>query len=193
MKTKPGNRWSFHDLIADLLVHIGEDPQRPGLLDTPARVTNAWKEWSSGYTTDISAIFKTFKDGAENVDEMIVIRDIPFYTHCEHHLAPFFGKATIAYIPDGHILGLSKFNRLVDAYARRLQVQERLTTQIAEAIMKYLAPVGCGVVVTARHLCMESRGIKQQGHSTVTSALRGAFKEEPELRAEFMLLAHTPR
>ena len=180
-------------VIADLLEALGEDLNRPGLIDTPNRTAHAWLEWTSGYDVDIPSIFKTFEDGAENVAEMVVVRDIPFYSHCEHHMAPFFGRATIAYIPNGHILGLSKFNRLVDAFARRLQVQERLTTQIAESIMEYLEPVGCGVVITARHLCMESRGIKQQGHSTVTSALRGVFKDEPEVRAEFMQLAHAQR
>jgi len=184
---------TLEDLTIILLKLIGEDPTRTGLLDTPARVASAWKEWTSGYNTDVEQIFKTFEDGAKDVDEMVVVRDIPFYTHCEHHMAPFFGKATVAYIPDGRILGLSKFNRLVDTYARRLQVQERLTTQIAEAIMQYLVPVGCGVVITARHLCMESRGIRQQGHSTVTSALRGVFKDEPEVRQEFMHLAHAQR
>lgn len=176
-------------LVKRLLKLIGEDANRPGLFDTPERVAKAWREWTSGYRQDPADLFTTFKDGAEKVDEMIVIKDIPFYTHCEHHLAPFFGKATVAYIPNGRIVGLSKINRLVDMYARRLQVQERLTTQIADAIMENLAPVGCAVLLSARHLCMESRGIKQQGHSTVTSALRGVFKEEPSTRSEFMRLA----
>jgi len=190
---KADARFQLRDLIKELLYHIGEDPERPGLLDTPGRVERAWKEWAGGYGKDVSKIFTTFEDGAENVDEMIVVRDIPFYTHCEHHLAPFFGKATIGYIPDGRIIGLSKFNRLVDIYARRLQVQERLTTQVADAIMKHLDPLGCGVVVSARHLCMESRGIKQSGHSTETSALRGVFREEQAVRQEFLQLAHAPR
>lgn len=180
-------------LIFRLLHAIGEDPGRPGLLATPGRVARAWEEWASGYNVNVANLLTTFEDGAENVDEMVVIRNIPFYSHCEHHLAPIFGTVTIAYIPDGRIVGLSKLNRLVDAYARRLQVQERMTTQIADAIMKHLKPLGCGIVVSGRHLCMESRGIKQQGHSTHTSALRGVFKEEPEVRSEFMLLAHAPR
>jgi GTP cyclohydrolase I len=132
---------------------------------------------------------KTFEDGAEGADEMVVVKDIPFYTHCEHHMAPFFGTATIAYLPDKKIVGLSKLNRVLDAYARRLQVQERLTCQVADAIMNNLSPLGCGVVIKARHLCMESRGVCQQGHHTITSALRGLFKEESAVRSEFMALA----
>jgi len=183
------DRTAIRLLILELLREIGEDTKRPGLRETPTRVANAWAEWASGYGQDVSKIFKTFEDGAEDMDQMIIIKDIPFYTHCEHHLAPFFGTATVGYIPNGRIIGLSKFNRLVDIYARRLQVQERLTTQIAAAIMKHLEPLGCGVIVSARHLCMESRGIKQSGHSTHTSALHGCFKDEPEVRQEFMRLA----
>jgi GTP cyclohydrolase I len=117
------------------------------------------------------------------------VKDIPFYTHCEHHMAPFFGTATIAYLPDGKIVGLSKLSRLLDVFARRLQVQERLTGQVADALMQHLKPKGAAVVIKARHMCMESRGVCQQGHHTITSALRGAFKEEPETRSEFTRLA----
>lgn len=120
---------------------------------------------------------------------MVVVKDIPFYTHCEHHMAPFFGTATIAYLPNKKIVGLSKLSRLLDIYAKRLQVQERLGCQVADAIMEHLGALGCGVVITARHLCMESRGIKKQGSETVTSALRGVFKEDPAVRAEFLALA----
>ena len=186
-------RLRLRDVIRELLEHIGEDPDRDGLKDTPVRVERAWKEWASGYDQNIAQILTTFEDGAEDMDQMIVVRDIPFYTHCEHHLAPFFGTATIGYIPSGRIVGLSKFNRLVNVFARRLQVQERLTTQIAGAIMEHLKPLGCGVVVSARHLCMESRGIKQSGHSTHTSALYGCFKDEPEVRQEFLQLARLQR
>lgn len=176
------------ELIHRLLSVLDDDWQRSGLRETPKRTARAWREWTSGYNVDVKNLLVTFDDGAENVDEMVIIRDIPFYSHCEHHLAPIFGTATIAYIPDGRIVGLSKINRLVDVYARRLQVQERMTTQIADAIMKHLKPLGCGVVVSARHLCMESRGIKQQGHSTQTSALRGEFKDCAIVRQEFMSL-----
>ncbi len=179
----------IEDNIVRLLQFIGEDPKRGGLLDTPKRVAKAWKHWASGYGVDIPALLKTFEDGADGCDEMVVVKDIPFYTHCEHHMAPFFGTATIAYIPDGRIVGLSKLPRVVNAFARRLQVQERLTNQIADAIQEHLQPKGVGVVIRARHLCMESRGIQQQGHYTITSALRGVMRESPEARAEFLDLA----
>ena len=178
--------YTLKGIISALLNEIEPDPERPGLTDTPDRVARAWVEWTSGYGKKAKDVMKTFNDGAENVDEMVVVKNIPFYSHCEHHLAPFFGTVTIAYIPNGHIVGLSKLSRLVDIYARRLQVQERMTTQIADAIMEHLEARGCGVKATARHLCMESRGIKQQGHHTVTSALRGAFKDDQSTRREFL-------
>lgn len=160
---------------------------RPGLHDTPDRVAKAWlHEWCSGYYVNVPALLKTFEDGADGVDEMIVVKDIPVYSHCEHHLAMIFGTATVAYIPNGKIVGLSKINRVVDAYARRLQVQERLTNQVAEAIWAHLHPLGVAVRVKARHMCMESRGVRQQGHYTVTQALRGVFKEDAKARAEFL-------
>lgn len=176
------------DHFIRILQFIGEDPEREGLTETPARVAKAWQFWSKGYDEDPASILKTFEDGAENVNEMVVVKGVPFYTHCEHHLAPFFGTATVAYIPDGKIVGLSKINRLVDCFARRLQVQERLTTQIAESIMEHLEPKGVGVLLNARHLCMESRGVCQQGHSTTTSALRGVFTDGT-VRQEFLHLA----
>lgn len=178
-------RFTIQRLLEDI---IGEDPNRGGLVETPARVVKAWQAWTSGYGKDPRDVLKVFEDGAENYDEMVVVRDIPFYSHCEHHLAPFFGTACIAYIPDGYVVGLSKLSRVLDIYARRLQVQERLTNQVADAINDHLAPKGVGVVIKARHLCMESRGICQQGHHTVTSALRGAVKDQPETRAEFLSL-----
>jgi len=177
------------DNIVRLLQFIGEDPNRGGLLETPKRVAKAWQHWAGGYDVDIPSLLKTFEDGADGCDEMVVIRNIPFYTHCEHHMAPFFGTATVAYIPDGKIVGLSKIPRVVDAFARRLQVQERLTNQIADAIQTNLQPKGVGVIVKARHLCMESRGIEQQGHETITSALRGVMRDLPEARSEFLDLA----
>lgn len=180
---------SAEDIVLRLLQFVGEDPTRGGLQETPARVAKAWQFWCNGYDRDPAELFKTFEDGAESVDEMVLVRDIPFYTHCEHHLAPFFGTATVGYIPNGKVVGLSKINRLVDLFARRLQVQERLTTQIADAIMDGLQPKGVGVLVTARHLCMESRGVCQQGHSTVTNALRGVMKEGLP-RQEFLSLRH---
>ena len=179
---------SAEDTVVRLLQFIGEDPKRGGLLETPARVLKAWKHWTSGYGADIKAILKTFEDGAERYDEMIVVRDIPFYSQCEHHLAPFFGTATFAYVPDKRIVGLSKMSRLVDAFARRLQVQERLTAQVVDAFMTELAPKGAACLIKARHMCMESRGVCQQGSETVTSVLRGVFKDGP-VRNEFLSLA----
>jgi GTP cyclohydrolase I len=180
---------SIEDNIIRLLQYIGENPTRGGLLETPARVAKAWAFWGSGYGVDPASVLKTFEDGAEGTDEMVLVKDIPFYTHCEHHMAPFFGTATIAYLPDKRIVGLSKLSRVLQIYARRLQVQERLTCQVADALMEHLQPLGCGVVVKARHLCMESRGICQQGHHTVTSALRGIFTDDASVRAEFLGLA----
>lgn len=176
----------IYDLLAEV---IEQDPRREGLLETPARVVKAWKHWCSGYNVDIAKLLKTFEDGAENYDEMVLVKDIPIYSKCEHHLADIFGTATIAYIPNGRVVGLSKLSRVADAFARRLQVQERLTTQIADALNEHLQPTAVGVIVKARHMCMESRGICQQGHHTVTSALRGVFKTDPTARAEFLRLA----
>lgn len=175
--------------ITRLLQFIGEDPTREGLLETPKRVVKAWEEWARGYRMQPADVLKTFTDGADGVDEMVIQRNIPFYSHCEHHLAPFFGTITIAYVPDKRIVGLSKLARLAYVFARRLQVQERLTNQIADALLEHLNPKGVGVVVKARHLCMESRGVDKQGCETVTSALRGVLKDKPEARAEFMDLA----
>jgi GTP cyclohydrolase I len=174
---------------AEMLVQcLDPDPNRQGLEETPKRVAMAWAHLTSGYKADASSIFKVFDDGAEDYDEMVLVKNIPVYSQCEHHLLPFFGVAHVAYIPAGKIVGLSKLNRVVNLFARRLQVQERLTNQIADAIDTHLSPQGVGVVLQCRHLCMESRGVCQQGHTTVTSALRGAIKTEPETRAEFMEL-----
>lgn len=178
----------IEDNVRRILQFVGEDPSREGLLETPRRVSKAWEHWCNGYKTDIPALLKTFKDGANGCDEMVIVKNIPFYSHCEHHLAPFFGTATIAYIPSESIVGLSKLPRVVTAFAHRLQVQERLTNQIADALQENLKPKGVGVIISARHLCMESRGICQQGHSTITSALRGVIRELPEARAEFLNL-----
>jgi GTP cyclohydrolase I len=171
------------------LESIGENPNRPGLLETPARVTKAWQTWSAGYEQDPAEVLKVFEDGAEQYNELIVVKNIPVYSHCEHHLAPFFGKATIGYLPAGKIVGLSKLTRLVDCFARRLQVQERMTTQIAEALMEHLQPKAVGVVVSCRHLCMESRGIRAIGEETVTSAMLGELQPNLGLRTEFLALA----
>jgi GTP cyclohydrolase I len=176
------------ELIAAQLEALGEDVKREGLAETPKRVVKAWNEWFGGYKKDPAEVFKTFADGSENYDEMVTVQDIPFYSHCEHHMAPFFGTVTIAYIPGTKIIGLSKLARLVEVFARRLQVQERLTTQIADAMVQYLVPKGVGVTINARHMCMESRGIAEQGHSTTTTALRGVLRTDPSARGEFMRL-----
>lgn len=163
-------------------------PLRPGLLETPIRVAKAFEHWFGGYAIDVPSLFKVFEDGAEGADQMVAVCHIPFYSKCEHHMADIFGHATVAYIPSGRIVGLSKLNRVVDAYARRLQVQERLTNNIADAIQTHLDPIGVGVYITARHMCIETRGVCQHGHHTVTTALRGAIKDEPQTRAEFLAL-----
>jgi GTP cyclohydrolase I len=181
--------WADTQIVRNLLRLVGEDPQREGLSETPARVIKAWRHWCSGYAMDASELLKVFEDGAEGYDEMVTVKDIPIYSKCEHHLADIFGTCTISYIPNGKIVGLSKLSRLADMFARRLQVQERMTSQIANALEEHLQPKGVGVVIKARHMCMESRGICQQGHHTVTTALRGAMREEPETRAEFLRLA----
>jgi GTP cyclohydrolase I len=171
------------------LISLGEDPDRPGLRETPARVEKAWKHWTAGYAQNPADLLKTFEDGAEQYNELIVVRNIPVYSHCEHHLAPFFGKATIGYMPDGKIVGLSKLTRLMECFAKRLQVQERLTIQVANALMESLQPKAVGVVIRCRHLCMESRGIRTPGEETVTSAMLGELQPNLAMRTEFLALA----
>jgi len=179
----------FEELIRRELELIGEDPKREGLLKTPLRVANSMKFLTQGYDSSAEdvvgkGIFK------EEHDNMIMVRDIELYSLCEHHMLPFFGKAHVAYIPNGKIVGLSKIPRIVDVYARRLQVQERLTEQIAEGLCRVLKPSGVGVVIEAYHLCMMMRGVQKQNSKTITSALRGAFREDPKTRDEFLRLAH---
>jgi len=179
---------SADDIVTRFLSFIGEDPNREGLKETPKRVIAAWGEWFAGYNQKPAEVLKAFTDGAESVDEMVLVRDIPVYSHCEHHLAPFFGVAHVGYIPSGRIVGLSKIPRLVDVFSRRLQVQERLTNQIADALAEEVMPKGVGVVLECRHLCMESRGIRRCGTSTVTSAMRGVMMSKPEARSELLSL-----
>lgn len=178
-------------VIKELLSIVGENPEREGLIETPKRVIKAWKHWCSGYDKDPAKILKVFEDGAEGCDQMVVRKEIPIYSHCEHHLAAIIGKCTIAYIPDGKVVGLSKLDRLADMYARRLQVQERMTNQIADALMNNLQPKGVGVWISARHLCVESRGVQHSNSETITSALRGCILDEPASRAEFLALARS--
>jgi GTP cyclohydrolase I len=181
---------SAEDIPVRLLQYIGEDPKRGGLVETPHRMLKAWQFYTQGYHIDPVSVLKTFEDGAENCDEMVLVKNIPIYSHCEHHLAPFFGTVSIAYIPNGKVVGLSKLARLAEIFARRLQVQERLTNQIADALMEHLKAKGCGVIIECRHMCMEARGICKQGSTTVTSALRGVMKTDPSARAEFLSLTN---
>src|SRR5947207_11177093 len=175
------------DAVRDLLIMLGEDPDRPGLVDTPQRVRRSLADLTRGYAQDPQevmgrAIFE------EPYDEMVVVKDIELYSLCEHHLLPFFGKAHVAYLPNGRIVGLSKLPRLVEVFARRLQVQERLTDQVADALCRVLKPLGVGVVIEAYHLCMMMRGVEKQNSKTVTSALRGAFRDDGKTRDEFLRL-----
>lgn len=174
-------------VVTDILAFVGEDPTREGLLRTPHRVAEAWKFLTRGYDQDVH----TLLNGAifnEDYDDMVVVPNIEFYSMCEHHMLPFFGKAHVAYIPNGRIVGLSKIPRLVDMFARRLQVQERLTTQIAEAIEEALQPRGVGVVLEAAHMCMRMRGVEKQEASMVTSHVMGTFRTDRATRQEFMAL-----
>lgn len=174
-----------------LLRTLGEDPMRQGLLETPERVAKAWAHWTRGYAEDPNEILKTFEDGSENYNQLIVVKKIPVYSHCEHHLAPFFGHAAIGYLPTGRIVGLSKLTRLVNCFAARLQVQERLTQQIAGSLREHLKPKAVGVILRCRHMCMESRGIAVAGEETVTSAMLGDLETNSAQRAEFLsLVAH---
>ena len=174
-------------LIQELLAKLGEDPQREGLAKTPERVSQALRFLTQGYQQDPIEILNraVFE---ETYDEMVLVKDIDFYSLCEHHLLPFFGRAHVAYIPNGRIVGLSKMPRMVEMFARRLQVQERLTMQIAHTIEEVLNPRGVGVVVEAIHLCMMMRGVQQQNAFAITSSMRGAFAEDSRTRSEFMEL-----
>lgn len=176
--------------IKMLLRSLGENECRSGLIETPKRFLKALEFYTSGYGEKPEEVFKVFEDGAEGYDEMITLRGIPLWSSCEHHLAPFFGVAHVGYIPNGKIVGLSKIPRLVDIFARRLQVQERLTSQIADCMQEHLKPIGCGVVIEARHTCMECRGVQKSGIVTTTSALRGVIKDKPDARAEFLSLIY---
>ncbi len=177
----------FEDLIRQILVRIGEDPEREGLRRTPLRVAKAYDFLTSGYTTTVEEVVNNavFSDSC---DEMVIVKDIEFYSMCEHHMIPFFGRVHVGYLPKGKVIGLSKVARIVDVFGRRLQIQERMTNQIADAMMDILSPMGVGVVVEASHLCMMMRGVQKQNSSTITSAMRGLFKKDPRTRSEFMNL-----
>ena len=177
----------MQDLITQLLARLGEDPQREGLLKTPDRVARSFEYLTSGYRTKVEDIV----NGAlftVDYNEMVIVRDIDFYSLCEHHLLPFFGKCHVAYVPNGRVIGLSKIPRLVDMFARRLQLQERMTSQIAETIRDQVQPLGVAVVCEGTHLCMAMRGVEKQASTTVTSAMLGAFHDDPRTRNEFLKL-----
>ena len=185
----PAHLEPFADHVREVLAAIGEDPGREGLLKTPERVESSLRFLTQGYTMTVAEVIGDAVF-AEQHQSMIMVRDIELYSLCEHHLLPFFGRAHVAYIPHGKILGLSKVARIVDVFARRLQVQERLTDQIADAIMDVLHPTGVGVVIEAAHFCMMMRGVEKQNSRTVTSALRGIFRDDSKTRVEFLRLAH---
>jgi GTP cyclohydrolase I len=176
--------------IKEILLHLGEDPNREGLIKTPQRVAKALKFLTQGYSQDPKEILESAIFTTTN-DEMVLVKDIEFYSLCEHHILPIIGKVHIAYIPNGKVVGLSKLPRVVDVFARRLQIQENFTEQIAEAISQTIAPKGVGVVVQARHMCMEMRGVQKINSSTTTSALRGLFKSDIRTRNEFYNLINS--
>ena len=171
--------------VKEILEHIGEDPNREGLIDTPTRVRKAWEFMCGGYKEDPKEIINKALFTSSN-DEMVVVKDIEFYSMCEHHMLPIIGKVHVAYIPNGKVVGLSKIPRVVDLFARRLQIQEQLTEQICDALNETVNPKGVAVVIDARHMCMEMRGVQKINSSTVTSALRGLFKKEKKTKDEFM-------
>lgn len=183
---------SFAPKVREILLALGEDPERDGLRKTPSRVEAAYRWLTRGYRMSVADVIgdAVFEEAHES---MILVRDIELYSMCEHHMLPFFGRAHVAYVPDGRIVGLSKLPRIVEVFARRLQVQERLTDQIADAVMEVLRPHGVGVVIEASHLCMVMRGVEKQNSKTVTSALRGIFRDDSKTRDEFLRLVHGGR
>ena len=183
----------FQQIIRRQIELIGEDPDREGLLRTPKRVAKSLAWLTRGYEMDVQQVIGKGIFDAEGATNMVMVRDIELYSMCEHHMLPFFGKAHVAYIPNGKIVGLSKLPRVVEVFARRLQVQERLTEQIAGAIDNALQPQGVGVVIEAYHLCMMMRGVEKQNSKTITSAVRGLFRSDQRTREEFLTLAYAPR
>jgi GTP cyclohydrolase I len=178
---------TYEELVREMIVRLGEDPDREGLARTPERVAKAMKFLVKGYKDDPEALLRNALFTV-NYDEMVIVKDVEMFSLCEHHLLPFFGKVHVAYIPNGKVIGLSKIPRLIEAFSRRLQIQERLTTQIAEAIQNTIEPQGVGVVIEARHLCMMMRGVEKQHSAAVTSSMLGCFRKEEETRTEFLSL-----
>jgi GTP cyclohydrolase IA len=178
---------TFENLVREILVRLGEDPAREGLQRTPERVHHAFEFLTKGYQQDPDTMLKEALFTV-SYDEMVIVKDVEVFSLCEHHMLPFFGKVHVAYIPNGKVIGLSKIPRLIEIFSRRLQIQERLTTQIAETIQKAIQPQGVGVVIEARHLCMMMRGVEKQHSSAVTSSMLGCFRDEQETRTEFLSL-----
>ena len=185
------NDIEFEEAVKAMMRHVGENPEREGLLDTPKRVKKAYEFIFGGYKQDAKSILESALFTSSN-DEMVLIKDIEFYSTCEHHLLPIIGRAHVAYIPNGKVVGLSKIPRVVDVFARRMQIQEQLTEQIADAIMETIDPKGVAVVLQARHMCMEMRGVEKINSTTTSSALRGLFKKDEKTRAEFFSLINSP-
>jgi GTP cyclohydrolase I len=181
----------MQDIIRQLLAELGENPLREGLVDTPKRVEKSLKFLTSGYTADVDTVLNNALFTVD-YNEMVIVKDIDFYSLCEHHLLPFFGRCHIAYIPNGKVIGLSKIPRLVEIFARRLQIQERMTSQIAETIRDKIKPLGVGVVLEATHLCMAMRGVEKQNSFAITSAMLGGFQNDARTRAEFLELIKRP-
>src|SRR5215468_1214134 len=178
---------TFEDLVREMIVRLGEDPAREGLVRTPNRVVRAYEQLTRGYKEDPEGMLKKALFTV-TYDEMVIVKDVEMFSLCEHHMLPFFGKVHVAYIPHGKVIGLSKIPRLIEIFSRRLQIQERLTTQIAETIQKVIEPQGVGVVIEARHLCMMMRGVEKQHSAAVTSSMLGCFRNEEETRSEFLSL-----
>lgn len=182
---KPARKQA-EEAVRTLLLWAGEDPNREGLIDTPKRVVNAYEDWFSGYNEDPVRYLKRTFEEVEGYDEMIVLRDIEFESHCEHHMAPIIGKAHIGYLPNNKVVGISKLARVVQAFARRFQVQEKMTAQIAHCIQDVLKPKGCAVIISGTHQCMTTRGVHKPGVSMVTSQMLGTFRKDARTRAEFL-------
>src|SRR5450432_1043659 len=178
---------TYEELMRETLVRLGEDPDREGLLQTPERVKRAMAQLTSGYKQDPDTLLKEALFSV-TYDEMVIVKDIEMFSLCEHHMLPFFGKVHVAYIPKGKVIGLSKIPRLIEMFSRRLQIQERMTTEIAETIQRVIEPQGVGVVIEARHLCMMMRGVEKQHSAAVTSSMLGCFRQEEETRSEFLSL-----
>ena len=190
--SKPTEK-EVHDAVRKLLLWAGDDPDREGLIGTPDRVARAYKEFFAGYEQDPEEILRTTFEEVEGYDEMVLVKDIGVESHCEHHMVPIIGRAHIAYIPNNRVVGISKLARVVDIFAKRLQIQEKMTAQIANAIENVLQPKGIAVVIDASHQCMTTRGVNKPESSTVTSAMRGVFNDNPRTRNEFLSFINLPK